>query len=112
DLGASLDKAIDVFWTGPQVISHSYPRDHLLEVADKLQRKPFLWDNYPVNDARRLTPFLHLQAFTGRSKALRDLCSGHLANPMNQAWLSQLPLATLAALYREEAYDPMQAFRK
>lgn len=104
DLGRRLDPAIDVFWTGPKVISTSYPRSHLLEVAGKLRRKPLLWDNYPVNDAKRLTSFLHLMPFTGRGAELRELCSGHLANPMNQPWLSQLALHTLPLLY-EQGYD-------
>ncbi|MGP1666704.1 MAG: beta-N-acetylglucosaminidase domain-containing protein, partial [Rhodanobacter sp.] len=100
-----LDARIDVFWTGPKVLSDTYPRSHLLQVADKLGRKPLLWDNYPVNDAKRLTPFLHLRPFTGRSRDLRDLTSGQLANPMNQPYLSQLPLYTLAAIYASPQLD-------
>lgn len=99
DLGKGLDASIEIFWTGPKVISVDYPRLHLLEVADKLRRKPLLWDNYPVNDARRLTSFLHLQP-AKRGAELKELTCGHLANPMNQAYLSQLPLYALAALYR------------
>lgn len=110
DLGHGLDADIDIFWTGPKVISTSYPREHLLEIGAKLRRKPLLWDNYPVNDAKRLTRFLHLQAFSGREPELRDLTRGHLANPMNQALLSQIPLHSLAALYRDMDYDPGHAF--
>jgi len=100
DLGKGLEQAVAVFWTGPKVISEDYPRLHLQQVAAQLQRKPLLWDNYPVNDAKRLTPFLHLASFKGREpQTLRELTCGHLANPMNQPWLSQLPLWTLAARY-------------
>ncbi len=99
DLGKGLDKALEIFWTGPRVLSDSYPREHMLDIADKLRRKPLLWDNYPVNDAKRLTPFLHIKPAPNRGAELRDLTSGHLANPMNQAYLSQLPLHALAALY-------------
>jgi hyaluronoglucosaminidase len=98
DIGAGLDATIEIFWTGPKVISSEYPRAHLLEVTDKLRRKPLLWDNYPVNDAKRLAPFLHLKP-AHRDVELRELTSGHLANPMNQAWLSQLPVYALAALH-------------
>jgi hyaluronoglucosaminidase len=98
DLGTGLDTSIEIFWTGPKVISTDYPRPHLREVADKLRRKPLLWDNYPVNDAKRLTSFLHLKP-ANRSPELKELTSGHLANPMNQPYLSQLPLHALAALY-------------
>lgn len=100
ELGALLAPDIDVFWTGPKVISTEYPRAHLQDIAQKLQRKPLLWDNYPVNDAKRLTAFLHLLPFERNTAELRALCAGHLANPMNQAVLSQLPLHTLASLYQ------------
>jgi hyaluronoglucosaminidase len=98
DLGRGLDSTIEIFWTGPKVISTEYPRAHLCEVAGKLGRKPLLWDNYPVNDAKRLTSFLHLKP-PNRSIELKELTSGHLANPMNEAYLSQLPLLALASLY-------------
>lgn len=99
ELGQALSPDIDIFWTGPKVISREYPRAHLQQVAQQLRRKPLLWDNYPVNDARRLTDFLHLLPFKRNTTELRELCAGHLANPMNQAALSQLPLFTLARLY-------------
>lgn len=115
-LGAALQLDVDIFWTGPKVISHSYPRDHLQAVSTKLKRKPLLWDNYPVNDAKRLTPFLHLLPFEQRPhstavqpathqgfdlKVINDCCRGLLANPMNQAYLSQFPLQSLASLWHQ-----------
>lgn len=112
DLGKGLAATVDFFWTGPKVISNTYPRAHLLEVADKLRRKPLLWDNYPVNDAKRLAPFLHLQPPVRHAAELRELCSGHLANPMNQPYLSQLPLYGLAALYANGTANPEALFAK
>lgn len=112
DLGRELSPAIDIFWTGPQVISASYPASHLREVTDKLQRRPLIWDNYPVNDSAQTSPFLHLRAFQERDK-LQALCRGHFVNPMKQAYLSRIPLQSLPRLYREgEGYDPEQAFRE
>ena len=111
DLGRRLDPRIEVFWTGPQVCSTAYPAAHLERVAEALGRKPFLWDNYPVNDSAKMSNFLHLRAFRDRPATLRDLLSGHAVNPMNQAWLSRIPLATLAESYRlGETYDPDAAF--
>jgi hypothetical protein len=101
ELGAGLDPAHLLFWTGPKVISPDYPEAHLRNVATRLRRKPLLWDNYPVNDAKRLTPFLHLGPFHGRDPdVLRAHCGGQLSNPMNQGYLSQLPLYALARHYR------------
>lgn len=106
ELGGQLDSRIDVFWTGPKVFSEEFPDDHLLEVADKLRRKPLLWDNYPVNDSKRLCGRLHLRPFTARGAHLKTLARGHMANPMNQPWLSQLPLYSLGRLYQDAGEDP------
>ncbi|MBI1238476.1 MAG: hyaluronidase [Alphaproteobacteria bacterium] len=109
-LGRRLAPAIDVFWTGPRVCSADITPDHLESVIARLGRKPFLWDNYPVNDGARMSKHLQLRAFSGRTAQNRSLLAGHAANPMNQIWLSRIPLATLGALYRGGAYDPGAAF--
>lgn len=111
-LGRSLDPRVDIFWTGPKVCSTEYPRQHLEEVAAKINRRPFLWDNYPVNDSRAMSAFLHLRAFTNRPGELRHLLAGHAANPMKQPALSEIPLATLPMSYAHgEDYDPVEAWR-
>ena len=110
DLGRKLAADIEIFWTGPKVISSCYPAAHLRDVAARLGRKPLLWDNYPVNDNKRLSSFLHLRPFTGRDAELRELCSGHLSNPMNQAYLSQLPLYALSAVYAQQPTTPEHLF--
>ncbi|MHB0996358.1 MAG: beta-N-acetylglucosaminidase domain-containing protein [Elusimicrobiales bacterium] len=108
-----LDPKVSVFWTGELVCSKSYTPEHLAAAAGKLGRKPFLWDNYPVNDGPRMCKFLHLRPFTGRPAGMGEHLSGHAANPMNQAALSKIVLLTLKAAYeRGAAYDPQKAFRK
>ncbi len=98
DLGQALPAEIGYFWTGEQVCSQDFREDNLHFIADQLARLPVIWDNYPVNDGAKLSRFLHLQPFKGRS-SLIDMSAGHFANPMNQPYLSQLPLASLARLY-------------
>jgi hyaluronoglucosaminidase len=111
-LGRELDPSIDLFWTGEKVCSIEYPDAHLAEVGELLGRKPFLWDNYPVNDGQSMCKFLKLRAVTGRPHTLRDRLAGHAVNPMNQAELSKIPLLSLAESYaREAAYDSHEAFR-
>jgi hypothetical protein len=110
-LGKELDPTIDVFWTGPQVCSKSYPESHLKEVGERLGRRPFIWDNYPVNDGAKLSLYLHLKAFENRPFQMSELVSGHAVNPMNQPHLSQIPLMTLTMSYqRENNYSPADAF--
>jgi len=105
DIGKYLDPAIDIFWTGPEVFSALYSVEHLQSVAEKLKRLPLIWDNYPVNDAERMTDFLHLAPFPDQNEVLQKYSAGHLANPMNQAYLSQLPLFTLSSQYQGIAND-------
>ncbi len=96
-LGKGLHRDIDIFWTGEQVCSPAYSEVHLLEVRELFQRKPFIWDNYPVNDGARMSPFLHVSPFQGREHCHADCVAGMAVNPMNQAYLSQWPLASLSA---------------
>lgn len=109
DLGRLLDKRLDIFWTGPLVCSTDYPRDHLENVRQRLQRKPFLWDNYPVNDGAKKCNHLHLKPF--RSHDITDLVSGHAINPMNQPVLSRLSLHTVQASHSKD-YDAPLAFHE
>jgi hyaluronoglucosaminidase len=96
-LGQLLDPAVDIFWTGEQVCSKTYPATHLQEVAVQLGRKPVIWDNYPVNDGAKLCQFLNLRPFGESAEHLANCAAGQAINPMNQAYLSQIPLMTLTA---------------
>jgi hyaluronoglucosaminidase len=66
DLGRRLDPRVGVYWTGEEICAREFSPGHLARVAESLQRKPTLWDNYPVNDGPQMSRFLHLRGFTGR----------------------------------------------
>jgi hypothetical protein len=111
DLGRALDPKIDIFWTGPEVCSREFTPGHLARVGEQLGRKPFLWDNYPVNDGPRMSGYLHLRAFTGRPAAIGDHVAAHAVNPALQPVLSRIPMLTLAKSYAKgDAYDYGRAF--
>jgi len=111
ELGAMLDPSIDVFWTGEEVCAREIGVAHVKRVGEQLRRKPFLWDNYPVNDGPRMSPFLHVRAFTGRSGALAPHIAAHAVNPALQAHLSLIPMLTLAQSYRlGDGYSYGRAF--
>ena len=113
DLGSGLDARIDIMWTGEEVCSREFSPGHLACVTDQLRRKPFLWDNYPVNDGPRMSRHLHLRAFTGRPAAIADHISGHAINPASQAVLSRIPALTLAESYAQgDDYQYAAAFRR
>jgi hypothetical protein len=113
NLGRTLDGTIEVMWTGEEVCSREYSAGHLMRVAGQLGRKPFLWDNYPVNDGARMAQHLHLRAFTGRSAAIGDHLSAHGINLALQPVLSRIPALTLAESYAKGAdYDYAGAFER
>ena len=110
-LGRLLDPAIRILWTGAEVCAREFTAGHLARVAERLRRKPTLWDNYPVNDGARMSQHLHLRAFTGRPAAIAGQIAGHGVNPASQPLLSRVPLLTLAESYAEgDGYDYGAAF--
>lgn len=110
-LGQGLAANIDIFWTGEQVISQHYTHNNLETVTRLFNRRPILWDNYPVNDGRDSCNYLHLKPYTGRPYQLKNWSSGHVVNPMNQPYLSQLVLQSLQKLYQlSDSYDVELAF--
>lgn len=100
DLGHLLPAEIELLWTGNQVCSKSILVEDVKTIAEQFQRLPTLWDNYPVNDGREGCKYLNLMPLSGRPVQLGCDIQGHLCNPMNQPSLSQIPLASLAALHR------------
>ncbi|MDO3386689.1 beta-N-acetylglucosaminidase domain-containing protein [Gilvimarinus sp. SDUM040013] len=112
DIGAGLDAAIDIFWTGPKVCSDSYPQQHLREITERLGRKPFLWDNYPVNDGAVRSKHLYLEAPGADRADAAPLVSGIAANPMNQFFASLPALASLGRAVSDEHYEQDTATRE
>jgi len=112
DLAGALDPKIDIMWTGEEVCSREYSTAHLDRVAEEIGRKPFIWDNYPVNDGLRMSRHLHLRAVTGRPAAMTSHISGLAVNPASQPTLSRIPMLSLAASFAQgEAYAYGKAFR-
>jgi hyaluronoglucosaminidase len=112
-LGALLDASIQVFWTGEEVCSREISVGHLERVATQLQRRPFLWDNYPVNDGQRMSQYLHLRGFTGRNAEIAGHIAAHGVNPALQPTLTRIPALTLAESYRlGRDYEYAAAFRR
>ena len=112
-LGAGLDPAVEIMWTGEEVCSRAFSVGHLERVANTIRRKPFLWDNYPVNDGERMSQHLHLRGFTGRPAVMQDLISAHGINPALQPTLTRIPALTLVESYRAgDRYEYGDAMRR
>lgn len=111
DFGRMLDKSVEVFWTGEETCAKEISPGHLRRVGEQIGRKPFLWDNYPVNDGQRMSQYLHIRAFTGRHANLAPYVSAHSVNPALQPVLSCIPAISLAEAYaRGDDYEYGAAF--
>ena len=108
-VGRELMPEIDVFWTGPDIVSRDIPVAHVREIAALLRRKPLIWDNLHANDydGRRF----FCGPYSGRPPELRGEVAGLLSNPNNELPLNYVPLRTLAAFVQEDgSWDPRGAY--
>ena len=108
-LGAALHADLDVFWTGPEIISREITPAHVRDVAALLRRKPIIWDNLHANDydGRRML----CGPYAGREPSLRAEVRGILTNPNTEFPLNRVPLRTFAAFVGAgEAWDERAAY--
>jgi hypothetical protein len=95
-----------IAWTGRDVVVGSVTRDEIDRAAASYERRLVLWDNFPVND---FAPGrLFLGSLTGRTGDLAGSpLAGVLANPMELAAPSRIPLVSVADWAADPArYDP------
>ena len=108
-IGRELLPEIDIFWTGPEIISREITVAQVQELQTVLGRKPLIWDNLHANDydGRRF----YCGPYAGRPPELRNAVSGLLVNPNNEFSFNYVPLRTLAWFVRcEGTWDPRQAY--
>ncbi len=93
-IGRELTPEIDVFWTGPEIISREITVAHIRELTATLRRKPLIWDNLQANDydGRRF----FCGPYAGRVPELRQEVRGLLLNPNCEFPLNFVPMRTLA----------------
>ena len=67
-LGEHLDLAVDVMWTGPEIVSETITAADVSPLTAVLRRRPLIWDNLFANDydLRRL----YLGPYAGRPTSL------------------------------------------
>jgi protein O-GlcNAcase/histone acetyltransferase len=100
---------IDVFWTGPEIISREITVAHIQDLQTVLRRKPLIWDNLHANDydGRRF----FCGPYSGRAPELRSAVAGLLSNPNCEFPLNYIPLRTLAEFVRcEGTWDARKAY--
>ena len=105
ELGALVPPEIPLAWTGVDVVSLEITAAQARDWGEMIRRKPLVWDNYPVNDFARFRLFLG--PIRARSADLPGAVAGFVANPMNEAHASMLPLWTVADyLKNPDTYNP------
>jgi hyaluronoglucosaminidase len=111
-LGDYLDKDINLMWTGRQIRSEYIDYIDAVEFQKQAKRKPFYWDNYPVNNLN-LRHELHMGPLVGRDKNLSEAAVGLLANPMLQFNASLPSLFTIGKyLETPHNYEPNLAWNE
>ena len=108
-IGRELLPEIDVFWTGPEIISPEITVAHIQAVETVLRRKPLIWDNLHANDYDGGRFFCG--PYAGRPADVRRAVSGLLINPNNELPLNYVPIRTFAEFVRGDgAWDARQGY--
>ncbi len=109
-VGRELLPEIDVFWTGPEIISREITVAHVRDLQKVLRRKPLIWDNLFANDYDGRRCFCG--PYAGRPLELRQEVSGLLVNPNNEFPLNFVPLRTLGYFMNSSGcWDARFAYR-
>lgn len=111
-LGRSVSPRVSVFWTGRDICSRELTEYEALRFFEATFHKPLYWDNYPVNDMA-MHHEMHLGPLINRSPLLGRCAEGIIANCMEYAQCTKIPLATIAAyLWEGERYAPETAWEQ
>ncbi|MEW2065511.1 beta-N-acetylglucosaminidase domain-containing protein [Streptomyces sp. NPDC007346] len=101
-LAAELDDRVQVAWTGVGVVPKKITGGQLAGARTAFRHPLVTMDNYPVNDYAQDRIFLG--PYTGRDPAVASGSAALLANAMEQASASRIPLFTAA----DFAWNPKQ----
>ena len=108
-IGEELDPSIQIFWTGPQIISEEISASHLEGISSRLKRWPLIWDNYHANDydLRRL----YTGPIDGRPLQAQHHMSGIMMNPNCEFEANFIPFYSLGRYVDQGTdYCPIQTF--
>lgn len=112
DLHRGLPPEVDLLWTGNGVLNNEISAADCEAAAAALGRMPLIWDNYPVNDGRKTSDFLHLDAISGRGFVDAESARGHFINPMVQPRLSAMALQGFVDLHHDPSVYEAQFSRQ
>ncbi|NUV83528.1 beta-N-acetylglucosaminidase domain-containing protein [Streptomyces sp. CAI-155] len=109
-LAAELDDRVQVAWTGVGVVPKKITGGELAGARAAFRHPLVTMDNYPVNDYAQDRIFLG--PYTGRDPAVASGSAALLANAMEQAAASRIPLFTAADFaWNPKGYRPDESWR-
>nr|WP_205616296.1 beta-N-acetylglucosaminidase domain-containing protein [Streptomyces harenosi] len=109
-LASALDRDVQVAWTGVGVVPRTITGRELARARDAFGHPLVTMDNYPVNDYAPGRVFLG--PYQGREPAVATGSAALLANAMEQAEASRIPLFTSADYaWNPRAYRPGESWR-
>lgn len=102
-LGRELNKGIEVMWTGNSVVA-CIDKPTMEWINERIQRKGYIWLNFPVNDFVR--DHILMGPAYGNGLDIAGDVSGFVSNPMEYAETSKISLYGIADYcWNMEAYD-------
>ena len=109
--GETLDKSVDVFWTGDAVCS-DLTEGTMEWVNSRIQRPALFWWNYPVTDYARYI-LMQGPVYGLSTEMTADKCRGLVSNPMEYGEASKLALYSVADYtWNTEAYNPIDSWER
>ncbi|WP_455360051.1 beta-N-acetylglucosaminidase domain-containing protein [Streptomyces sp. SYSU K21746] len=109
-LARELDARVEVAWTGVGVVPKTITGRELVGAREVFRHPLVTMDNYPVNDYAQDRIFLG--PYMGREPAVAGGSAALLANAMEQASASRIPLFTAADFaWNPKGYRPQESWR-
>ncbi|MFI5754674.1 beta-N-acetylglucosaminidase domain-containing protein [Streptomyces sp. NPDC051569] len=109
-LAGALDRRVQVAWTGVGVVPRTITGRELTSARAAFRHPLVTMDNYPVNDYEPGRIFLG--PYTGREPAVAAGSAALLANAMEQASASRIPLFTAADYaWNPRGYRPQESWQ-
>ena len=109
-LGKELNKGIEVMWTGNSVVA-CIDKPTMEWINERIQRKGYIWLNFPVNDFVR--DHILMGPAYGNGLDIATDVSGFVSNPMEYAETSKISLYGIADYcWNMEEYDYQSNWEK
>ena len=102
-LGTQMNQGIEIMWTGNSVV-HCIDRESQEWINQRINRKSYIWWNFPVSDFVR--DHILLGPAYGNDLDIAETMSGFVSNPMEHAEASKTSLYGIADYtWNMPAYD-------